>query len=193
MVDGKSQYAMVERFHYEATKRYPGKASVIFWTNGPESRLNSDGQLSLSTDPDASPYYLEAELNSPMCRLGPAESCSFETEWFPTRSGSEFHGVTDAGILIRPLQATATGEGKIKLSGAYGVFYAGRLLAHFYDEHGRSLGTVPVAEGTPAEPVEMQKEVTPAGKATRVSIHLIDENGVDRGALQEVQVRGDNH
>ena len=193
VVDGKSQYAMVERFHYEATKRYPGKASVIFWTNGPESRLNSDGQLSLSTDPDASPYYLEAELNSPMCRLRPAESCSFETEWFPTRSGSEFHGVTDAGILIRPLQATATGEGKIKLSGAYGVFYAGRLLAHFYDEHGRSLGTVPVAEGTPAEPVEMQKEVTPAGKATRVSIHLIDDNGVDRGALQEVQVRGDNH
>ena len=193
VVDGKSQYAMVERFHYEATKRYPGKASVIFWTNGPESRLNSDGQLSLSADPDASPYYLEAELNSPMCRLRPAESCSFETEWFPTRSGSEFHGVTDAGILIRPLQATATGEGKIKLSGAYGVFYAGRLLAHFYDEHGRSLGTVPVAEGTPAEPVEMQKEVTPAGKAMRVSIHLIDDNGVDRGALQEVQVRGDNH
>ena len=193
VVDGKSQYAMVERFHYEATKRYPGKASVIFWTNGPESRLNSDGQLSLSADPDASPYYLEAELNSPMCRLRPAESCSFETEWFPTRSGSEFHGVTDAGILIRPLQATATGEGKIKLSGAYGVFYAGRLLAHFYDEHGRSLGTVPVAEGTPAEPVEMQKEVTPAGKAMRVSIHLIDENGIDRGALQEVQVRGDNH
>jgi len=193
VVDGKSQYAMVERFHYEATKRYPGKASVIFWTNGPESRLNSDGQLSLSADPDASPYYLEAELNSPMCRLRPAESCSFETEWFPTRSGSEFHGVTDAGILIRPLQATATGEGKIKLSGAYGVFYAGRLLAHFYDEHGRSLGTAPVAEGTPAEPVEMQKEVTPAGKAMRVSIHLIDENGIDRGALQEVQVRGDNH
>jgi len=193
VVDGKSQYAMVERFQYEATKRYPGKASVIFWTNGPESRLNSDGQLSLSTDPDASPYYMEAELNSPMCRLRPAESCSFETEWFPTRSGSEFHGVTDAGILIRPLQATAAGEGKIKLSGAYGVFYAGRLLAHFYDEHGRSLGTLPVAEGTPAEAVEMQKEVTPAGKAMRVSIHLIDDNGVDRGALEEVQVRGDNH
>jgi hypothetical protein len=193
VVDGKSQYAMVERFQYEATKRYPGKASVIFWTNGPESRLNSDGQLSLSTDPDASPYYMEAELNSPICRLRPSESCSFETEWFPTRSGSEFHGVTDAGILIRPLQATAAGEGKIKLSGAYGVFYAGRLLAHFYDEQGRALGTLSVAEGTPAEAVEMEKEVTPAGKATRVSIHLIDDNGVDRGALQEVHVRGDNH
>jgi len=55
VVDGKSQYAMVERFSYESTKNYPGKASVIFWTNGPEIRLNNDGNVSLSGDPDASP------------------------------------------------------------------------------------------------------------------------------------------
>ena len=52
---------MVERFQYDVSKPYPGKASVIFWTNGPEIRLNSDGNPSLSADPDASPYYLEAE------------------------------------------------------------------------------------------------------------------------------------
>ena len=68
------------------------------------------GIPSLSADPDASPYYLEAELNSPMCRLRPGESCDFETEWFPTRSGSEFHGVTDAGIVIRPLASDRDGE-----------------------------------------------------------------------------------
>ena len=70
-------------------------------------RLNNEGNPQMSADPDASPYYLEAELNSPMCRLRAGESCSFETEWFPTRSGAEFHGSTDAGILIRPLEATA--------------------------------------------------------------------------------------
>jgi hypothetical protein len=59
----------------------------------------------MSADPDASPYYEEAELNSPMCRLHPDESCTFETEWLPTRAGDEFHGVTDAGILIKQLQA----------------------------------------------------------------------------------------
>jgi hypothetical protein len=69
VVDGGSKYAMVERFQYEESKPYPGKASVIFWTNGPEMRLGQDGNLSVSADPDASPYYLEAELNSPMCRL----------------------------------------------------------------------------------------------------------------------------
>ena len=134
-------------FNTKTTKPYPGKASVIFWTNGPEVRLNSEGNPSLSSDPDASPYYLEAELNSPMCHLRPSESCSFETEWFPTRSGSEFHGVTDAGIVIAHCKRRVCESGKIKLSGSFGVFYSGHLLAHFYDEHGRAIGMAPVARG----------------------------------------------
>src|SRR5947208_6423287 len=78
---------MVERFQYEESKKYPGNASVIFWTNGPELRLNNDGTASLTKDSDAGPYYLEAELNSPTYRLRPGEACDFETEWFPTRAG----------------------------------------------------------------------------------------------------------
>jgi hypothetical protein len=190
MVDGNSQFAMVERFQYEPTKTYPGKASVIFWTNGPEMRLNSDGNPSMSADPDASPFYLEAELNSPMCKLRPGESCSFETEWFPTRSGKEFHGVTDAGILIRPLKATATENGKIKLSGSFGVLFPGNLVARLYDEHGHAAAVIPVAEVSPNERVSLETEIASPGKTSRVSIHLVDDSGVDRGALQEVQLSG---
>lgn len=194
VVDGKSRYAMVERFQYDASKPYPGKASVIFWTNGPEMRLNSDGVPSLSGDPDASPYYLEAELNSPMCRLRAGESCVFETEWFPTRSGSEFHGVTDAGILISPLVATGLENGKIKLSGSFGVFYSGHLVAHFYDQHGRALGTATIMDASPTEAVSLDTQIAPPARTWRLSLHLIDENGVDRGALQEVHVVGpDTH
>jgi hypothetical protein len=194
VVDGNSQFAMIERFQYEQNKPYPGKASVIFWTNGPEMRLNSDGNPSMSADPDANPYYLEAELNSPMCRLRPGESCSFETEWFPTRSGSEFHGVTDAGILLRPLEATATQNGKISLSGSFGVFYSGHLIAHLYDEHGRAVATTQVAEVNPNEVVSLKTEIASPGRTSRLSIHLLDDAGVDRGALQEVQLSDqDNH
>jgi hypothetical protein len=194
VVDGKSEYAMVERFQYEDGKPYPGKASVIFWTNGPETRLSADGVLSLSADPDASPFYLEAELNSPMCRLHPGESCTMETEWFPTRSGSEFHSVTDAGIVIRPLKATATQNGKVNLSGSFGVFYSGRLIAHPYDEHGHALATMPVASVSPSESVLLESEITPPGKCARLSIHLVDDSGVDHGALQEVSVSAqDSH
>jgi hypothetical protein len=189
VVDGSSHYAMVERFNYETTKAYPGKASVIFWTNGPETRLSSDGVPSMSSDPDASPYYLEAELNSPMCRLRPDESCVFETEWFPTRAGDEFHGVTDAGIVIKPLQATRDKE-KIKLSGSYGVFFSGHLVAHFYDAHGAFLGTAPVADVKPNEAVSLPDEVASPMNAARMSLHLEDEAGLDRGSLNEVQISG---
>jgi hypothetical protein len=188
VVDGSSRYAMVERFQYQESKPYPGKASVIFWTNGPEMRLNSDGIPSLSTDPDAGPYYLEAEINSPLCRLRPGETCSLETEWFPTRSGSEFHGVNDAGIVIHPLQAVRLENGKIRVSGSFGVFFPGRLVARFYNEHGSNLGTVPVIDVNPAEPMLVDTDVVPPGKPARLSLHLQDENGVDRGSLGEVQV-----
>jgi hypothetical protein len=193
VADGSSRYAMVERFQYDESKTYPGKASVIFWTNGPELRLSRDGIPSLSADADASPYYLEAEINSPMCRLRPGESCDFETEWFPTRSGNEFHGVTDAGILIRPLRATGLDSGKIKLSGSFGVFFSGRLVAHFYDDHGRALGTLPIMNVNPEEPVSLETEIAPPGKPARLSLHLEDEQGVDRGSLEEVRIgTGDN-
>lgn len=188
VVDGGSKYAMVERFQFDKSKSYPGKASVIFWTNGPEMRLSADGIPSLSDDPDASPYYLEAELNSPMCRLRPGDSCEFDTEWFPTRAGSEFHGVKDAGIVIHPLRTARLDNGKIRLSGSFGVFAAGHLVAHFYDDHGSSLGTMVVANVTPAEPVLLQTEVAPSGKPARVALHLEDDLGVDWGSLQEVQV-----
>ena len=107
VVDGSSRYGMVERFQFEAARTYPGKASIIFWTNGPEVKLNADGKASLSSGGDGSPYYLEAEINSPLCQLRPGESCDLDTEWFPTRVGNEFHGATDAGIVLRPLRATA--------------------------------------------------------------------------------------
>lgn len=188
VVDGSRRYGMVERFQFEESRTYPGKASIIFWTNGPEVRLSPDGIPSMTSGDDASPYYLEAEINSPLCRLRPEETCSLETEWFPTRAESEFHGVTDAGIVTRPLQGLRLENGKIKLSGSFGVFFSGRLIARLYDEHGANLGTVPVVEVNPAEPVLLETEIAPSGKPTRLSLHLEDTNGVDRGSLQEVPV-----
>jgi len=187
IVDGTSHYAMVERFHYEAARTYPDKASIIFWTNGPEVKLK-DGEPTMGSGGDGSPYYLEAELNSPLCQLRPGESCDFETEWFPTRGGSEFHGVSEAAVVLRPLRATLLQSGKIALSGSFGVLYPGKLVAQFYDERGLSLGNITLATCDPTEAVSLETEVSPAGKPARVSLHLEDGSGLDLGSLQEVQV-----
>jgi hypothetical protein len=187
VVDGSSRYGMVERFQFEESRPYPGKASIIFWTNGPEIKLN-EGIPSLTSGGDASPYYLEAEINSPLCRLRPGESCNLETEWFPTRTGNEFHGVAEPGIVVHPLRAVLLDGGKIGLSGSFGVFFAGRLVAHFYDQHGASLGSAALAEVDPSEPVTIESQIASPGKPGRISLHLEDANGLDRGSLQEVQV-----
>jgi hypothetical protein len=142
----------------------------------------------MGTGGDGSPYYLEAEMNSPLCQLRPGEACSLDSEWFPTRAGSEFHGVSDAGTVVRPLQAKRSGNGKIALSGSFGVFFAGRLVAHFYNEHGGTLPSVPVINVDPAELVSLETEIDGSGKPARISLHLEDANGLDRGSLQEVPV-----
>ncbi|HZC24708.1 MAG TPA: hypothetical protein VE866_15310, partial [Candidatus Binatia bacterium] len=125
----------------------------------------------------------------------PGESRDFDTDWFPTRTGgSEFHGVQDAGIVIRPLRATLLDTGHVRLSGSFGVFFAGRLVAHLYSEHGFSLGTMPLAQVDPTELVVLETELTPSEKPTRISIHLEDPNGLDRGSLQEIPISaGETH
>jgi hypothetical protein len=190
VVDESSHFAMVERFQYEKGKPYPGNASVIFWTNGPELRLNSEGVATVTDgSKGVSPFYMEAEINSPMCHLRPGEACQLETDWFPTRADSEFHGVTDAGIVTKPLSGVRLENGKVKLSGSFGVFFPGELVAHFYNEHGSMTGTLPLAAVTPANLVVLDTEITPQREPTRVSLHLEDQDGLDRGALQEVPIR----
>ncbi len=188
VVDGDSKYAMVERFRYEKNETYPGKASVIFWMNGPETRLSSAGEPSLTSGGDGSPYYLEAEINSPLVQLRPGESRDLDTEWFPTRAGTEFHGVEDAGIVMHPLQATRLKSGHVRLSGSFGVFFAGRLVAHLYNEQGSGGGTMPLNQVDPADLVVLETELTSPANISRISLHLEDANGVDRGSLQEVKV-----
>jgi hypothetical protein len=123
-----------------------------------------------------------------MCHLRPAESCTFDTQWFPTRAGAEFHGVSDAGILIQPLRAAIAPDGKLALSGSFGVFYSGQLVAHLYDAHGASLGTAPVMDANPNEAVTLQKEIAADASAARVSLHLVDDAGADCGSLGEVRI-----
>lgn len=193
VVDGSSKFAMVEKFQYEEKKTYPGRASVIFWTNGPGFRLNSNGEPAVGSSKD-SPYYMEAELNSPMCRLNPGEECHLDTDWFPTRADREIRGVTDGGVLLHSLRGIRTAAGKVRLTGTFGVFYEGRLVARFYDKEGSGLGEIKVAEVTPGELVELATEVAPAGEAARFSLHLMDRNGLDHGALQEVAIENrDDH
>src|SRR5215831_14132034 len=86
VVDGSSHYAMVERFSVDPKAEYPDGASVIFYLNGPMLRLNDKGMAEISsTRIEDTPYYMEAELNSPLVTLLPGNTYAFDSEWLPTR------------------------------------------------------------------------------------------------------------
>jgi len=189
MVDGDTGYAMVERFHYDDTKPYPGKASVIFWTNGVQLHQHPDGTTTISDSDDGPPaLYMEAELNSPMVRLEPGQSYHFDTEWLPTRGSASFRGVSDAGVILKPLYAAQTEAKEIALTGGFGVFFSGKLVAHLYDGRGVAMGIRELGRVEPKDAVKLQTELKDAAQAARISLHLVDANGLDRGALGEVAV-----
>ncbi|HXJ92067.1 MAG TPA: hypothetical protein VMT20_04210 [Terriglobia bacterium] len=196
VVNGASAYAMVERFHYQENARYPGKASVIFWTNGPELHMDDRGFPSIPPPKiDETPFYMEAELNSPLVRLDPGETYPFDTDWFPTRCGKQFTGVSDAGLVSEALVASRISGAKIKLSGSFGVFFPGKLIANVYNRGGRLLQKTALQEVDPGEFVTVEKEIESGGEADRVSLHLEDSAGADRGSLGEASVeplRGDH-
>jgi hypothetical protein len=190
VVDGDSRYAMVERFRYDDAKPYPGKASVIFWTNGPELRQHPDGTTTFgSPEKDPPEIYMEAELNSPMVRLEPGEEFSFDTQWYPTRADEGFQGVTDSGVVLKALRAAKEAAGgKIELTGSFGVLFPGKLVAHFYDGHGMAMGTKAILQVDPRNAVVLQTVVEGPEQTGRISVHLEEANGLDRGALGEVVV-----
>jgi len=188
VVDGLSNYAMTERFRFVPGADYPERASVIFYIDGPSLQLDSKGMPEISpTKLEDAPYYMEAELNSPLVALAPAETYALDTEWFPTRMGPHIREVADAGMIDRELAAVRNGNG-LQLAGVFGVFYAGRLVAHLYDGRGVALNTVDVARVEPSEPVSLDTAIPAPPEAARVSLHLVDERGLDRGSLGEVEV-----
>jgi hypothetical protein len=186
LVDGATKYAMVEKTKNIPAGDYPSKATTIFYKNGPTVELDEKGMPYLrSSSIEKTPYYMEAELNSPMAVLGPGETYAFDTTWFPSRLSGDLTTVTEAGLVAQPLVARRIG-GKIDLSGSFGVFFPGELKAFLYDEGGVGASEVALEAVRPQDPVTLHQTITAARNIARVSIHLIDSSGADRGPLGEV-------
>jgi hypothetical protein len=123
-----------------------------------------------------------------MARLDPGQSYHFDTEWLPTRGSASFRGVSDAGVILNPLRAAQTEAKEIALTGAFGVFFSGKLVAHLYDGRGVAMGIRELGRVEPQDAVKLQTDLKDAAQTARISLHLVDANGLDRGALGEVAV-----
>jgi hypothetical protein len=188
VVDGNSQFAMVERFQNVKGADYPGKATTIFYKNGAALELNDSGKPVLRfADVKSTPYYMEAEINSPMIELQPGDGYAMDTNWHPTRGDHQLRGVTSAGVILSPLVASASGN-LLLISGTFGVFWPGKLTAQIIDAQGVERQTLEVQSVEPQTRAEVRHEVKLLQRSARVSIHLVDDQGVDRGSLGEAAI-----
>jgi hypothetical protein len=188
VIDADSQFAMVERFQPLNGLDYPGKASLIFYKNGASLQLDENGKPVLrSLDVENTPYYMEAEINSPLVELQPGETYSMDTTWWPTRADGQLRDVLNAAVILSPLAAVASND-SIVLSGSFGVFFPGKLRAHFFDSQGVEQQTLDLISVEPQTRVQLRQEVRLPTRPARVSIRLIDDQGIDRGSLGEALV-----
>jgi len=155
---------------------YPSKASTIFYSSG-EPRQQSE--------PRERPF-VEAERNSPMVQLKAGGRCAINTHWYPTHAGNDFVTTTWAAVVVKPLNAISTSAGST-LSGEFGVFHAGNLVAHLYPKKDEAY-TVKLMPVFPTGPEQLQTTVNGPTNISRASPHLVDPNGMDRGPLGEVPV-----
>lgn len=187
--DATNQYAMVERFHPRADAENPGKASLIFYKNGAAIELDPAGKPVLrGATPEDAPYYMEAEINSPMIELQPGETYAMDTSWFPTRIGGRVTDVREGGVVAGPLSASATPDG-VSVAGSLGIFFPGKLVAHFRDADGKEIDSLDLTSVTPEAAVTLRQQVKLRGTVRQVAIHLVDEEGKDRGSLGEAEIR----
>jgi hypothetical protein len=191
VIDGSARYAMVERFPYIEGAEYPGKATVIFYKNGPSLELDDKGiPYVTSSKPEDRLHYMEAEVNSPVMRLQPGETYALDTHWFPTRMGKEFKMVTGAGVVGSSLEVSSTASG-ILLSGIFGVFVPGKLEARLFDKYGAPIVNIPLQSVSPSEIVQLHVGLKVPAQTARVSLHLMDAQGNDQGSLGEARVSAD--
>ena len=192
VVDGDTRFSIVERFNYQPRAEYPGKATLIFYKNG--AALGIDNNLLpkiTPASPDSTPYYMEAELNSPMVSLQPGETYAFDTEWFPTRSTAVFATAMPAGIVDTHAHLVSEAS-HLLLVGSFGVFYPGEVRALYLNASGSELGHASIAQADPSVLLEIRAMITLPPGTAKISLHVIDLKGIDRGILDEANATPSN-
>ena len=191
VVDGTAGYVFVERFTHFPDKKYPDQASVEFWMNGVGQFVCGPEIVEAKDDPVETPYLVECEILSPFAELRPGESYSFRLDWFAAKIGGNYPvlACTPVGVTCEPFTARAA-DGKVRLAGRFGVFYAAQAALVALDGDGKDLETIDLKlPVSPIEAIVLDKEEPLPAKAASVRLVLLDSAGKEIGELARVQVR----
>lgn len=188
VVDQQSQYGMIEHFTYRPRGNYPDKETVIFYKNGPSVHFDRDGIGAIhATTLDSTPYYMEAEINSPIVQLSPGETYAMDTVWNPIKISDVPQSVTSAGVVTQRLRATSH-AGDITLTGKFSVFTSGTLTALLMDHRGIEVKRLELKQVSPEEAVTLSSTFPVTADIKQIVLKLINARGSDYGILDKVRI-----
>jgi hypothetical protein len=190
VVDGTAGYVFVERFAHFPDKKYPDRASVEFWLNGPGHIVAGDKIIDIKDDPVETPAYLESEILSPFAEMQPGESYSFRLDWFAARIGGNYPvlACTPVGVTCQPFTAKAA-DGRLRLAGRFGVFYIAQATIVACDGDGKDIETIDLKfPVSPLEAFVLEKDEPLPAKAASVRLVLLNAAGKEIGELARAEV-----
>ncbi len=163
-VDEQHDYGFIQRFQPAKLGDYPEQgASVI---------VDTAADLSMMT----------LGLYSPSRALRPGESYEIITDWYAARVGGPILSTTEVAAIQQPLKLERT-EGKLKLTGALGVFVPGSLAFIMQDESGVAIGQPALLKASPAAVVKLSQPLPDEKSAKTILVELQNDTGTPLGTI----------
>ena len=192
-VDQTDGYAFVHHFEFDPARPYPDKSSVEFWLNG-RGEIKAYGKvIKMPDSPPANPYVMESEILSPFASLKPGGSYTYRYEWAAAKiePGVPVVGCTEAGVVCRPLRAKAA-DGKLKLTGSFGVFYKGSVELSLLDANGKVAARARAIPIAPTKPLIVSRTALLGAPlpetATAAVLTVKDAEGKIVGQLAQAKI-----
>ncbi|MHB8994420.1 MAG: DUF4380 domain-containing protein [Armatimonadota bacterium] len=163
-VDEQHDYGFIQRFQPAKLGDYPEQGASVIVDTAADQSLMTLG------------------LYSPSRTLRPGESYEIITDWYAARVGGPILDTTEVAAIQQPLKLERV-EGKLKLTGAIGVFVPGSLAFIMQDDSGVAIGQPTLVKASPAAVVKLSQQLPDENAAKTVLVELQNETGTPLGTI----------
>ncbi|MBM3499382.1 MAG: DUF4380 domain-containing protein [Armatimonadetes bacterium] len=168
-VDEIHNMAYIKRFEVAKLKDHPDQGSTVeVYTSG-----------------DAS--YMEVEVLSELIPLKPGESYTVTREWFGAATPGPILEVGKVASVHQPL-VVAAADGKLTLTGTFGVFAEGKAVLSTADEEGKARDELLTFPASPVAPLALKEQLDAPQGAELLVLDLANANGSPLGRIASVRL-----
>jgi hypothetical protein len=186
-LDVARELVLAETFPITAGADYPDGGPVAFWVSGKGTFTLHGDTVDMSVGANGCDPHVETEIMGPLTSLAPGETSEFHTEWrVAAINAQEIISVDDCCAIGQRLAIT---DSSTRVTGAFGVFYTGRLQLAFFDRASVKIRTLDLGEVTPLNPVVLNESISLPANAVRCSLRLFDNTNQRLGTLDHAHIR----